>query len=109
MIFAGLGFVSFESIDLLHWGGNYRPYVAEGQWWRVFLALLTTKVLPAGIKKVFLLSTLIFVGYNLVMGLAGGIDNAAHIGGLASGFVLGYVFYPYVKRNTTAETIIGNV
>ncbi|HMU45402.1 MAG TPA: rhomboid family intramembrane serine protease [Chitinophagaceae bacterium] len=34
---------------------------------------------------------LIFVGYNLLMGITGGIDNAAHIGGLLSGFVAGVI------------------
>ncbi len=34
-------------------------------------------------------SLLIFAGYNLLYGLRSGVDNAAHIGGFASGLVLG--------------------
>ena len=41
-----------------------------------------------------LTSIAIFVGYNLLNGVRGGIDNAAHIGGLISGIVIGYAFYP---------------
>jgi rhomboid protease GluP len=58
----------------------------------VFLACLLTGVFPPGMKKAFLLSTLIFVGANLVMGLSGNIDNAAHIGGLVAGFLIGFFF-----------------
>ncbi|RYE19208.1 MAG: rhomboid family intramembrane serine protease, partial [Sphingobacteriaceae bacterium] len=58
----------------------------------VFLALLLTKVFSPEFAKAFLLSTLIFIGFNLVAGLAGGIDNAAHIGGLISGFITGLVY-----------------
>jgi rhomboid protease GluP len=58
----------------------------------VFLACLLTGVFPPGMKKAFLLSTLIFVGANLAMGLSGNIDNAAHIGGLVSGFLIGFFF-----------------
>ena len=64
----------------------------------VFLALLLTKVFPPDFGKVFLTSTLIFIGYNLLMGLTGGIDNAAHIGGLLSGFIMGLVLYPTLKK-----------
>ena len=171
MVAAGLGFVSFKGIDLLNWGANFRPYTANGQWWRlltniflhgglvhiianmvgllfvgiflepllgrtkylmiylvtgimasatslwwhtatvsvgasgaifglygVFLALMVLKVFPKDFSKAFLVSTLIFVGFNLLMGLAGGIDNAAHIGGLLSGFVIGLLLTPSLKN-----------
>ncbi len=64
----------------------------------LFLALLLTKIFPPDFGKVFLISTLIFIGYNLLMGLTGGIDNAAHIGGLLSGFVVGLILYPTLKK-----------
>lgn len=66
----------------------------------IFLALLTTNFFPNGFKKTFLINTLIFVGYNLLFGLTGGIDNAAHIGGLLSGLIIGYILYPSLKRRS---------
>jgi rhomboid protease GluP len=72
----------------------------------VFFALLTVNLFPAGLKKSFLISTSVFIVFNLVNGLTGGIDNAAHIGGLASGLLLGYMFYPSLKdkvHQATAE------
>lgn len=171
MMFAGLGFISFKSQDLLNWGANYRPATVNGEWWRLltstflhgglmhlvcnmygllfvgvflepllgktrylivylltgiiassaslwwydatvsvgasgaifglyglFLALLLTKVFPPDFGKAFMASTLVFIGFNLLMGLTGGIDNAAHIGGLLSGFVIGLILYPTLKK-----------
>ena len=73
----------------------------------VFLALLLTKVFPKDFSKAFLTSTLIFIGYNLLMGFAGaGIDNAAHIGGLVSGFIIGLILYPQLKRQPEDEQIL---
>lgn len=162
MVFSGFGFISFKAKVLLEWGANFKPFVTEGQWWRLltsvflhggvmhlfsnmiglwivgiflepvlgktkylliylstgifaslasiwwneatvsvgasgaifglyglFIALLLLKVFPPQLSKTFLTFTLIFVGYNLLMGLMGGIDNAAHIGGLLSGFIIG--------------------
>lgn len=63
----------------------------------IFLALLLTKVYPPHFGKFFLFSTLIFIAYNLIMGLTGGIDNAAHIGGLLSGFTIGLIIHPFIK------------
>jgi len=62
-----------------------------------FFALLTVNVFPKELKKSFLISTSIFIGYNLLFGLTGGIDNAAHIGGLLSGLLIGYVLYPSLR------------
>jgi rhomboid protease GluP len=66
----------------------------------LFLGLLLTKVFPPDFSKVFLTTTLIFVGYNLLMGLTGGIDNSAHIGGLLSGFIIGILISNSLKEES---------
>lgn len=63
-----------------------------------FLACLLLKVFPPEFGKAFLASTLVFVGFNLLMGFTGGIDNAAHIGGLLSGFILGLIMSRQLKQ-----------
>lgn len=176
MVFAGLGFISFQASDLLKWGGNFRPAINNGEYWRLFtnmflhgglmhvlmnmyglffvglfleplleqgkylliylvtgiiasiasvwwhpatvsigasgaifglygafFALLTVNVFPNALKKPFLINTSIFIGYNLLFGLTGGIDNAAHIGGLLSGLILGYAMYPLLKDKVQQE------
>jgi membrane associated rhomboid family serine protease len=76
----------------------------------VFLALLLTKVFSKAVSKTFLISTLIFIGYNLLMGFAGaGIDNAAHIGGLLSGFIIGLILYPQLKRDAEEEEMLESI
>jgi rhomboid protease GluP len=64
----------------------------------VFLAMLTTDFIEKTTRKALLTSIGIFVGYNLVFGIKAGIDNAAHIGGLLGGLVIGYAFVPGLKR-----------
>jgi membrane associated rhomboid family serine protease len=64
----------------------------------LFISLMLTKVYPVEFSKAFLSSILIFVGFNLLMGLTGGIDNAAHIGGLISGFIIGLILYPLFMK-----------
>jgi membrane associated rhomboid family serine protease len=69
----------------------------------VFISLLLTKVYPPDFSKMFLISILMFVGFNLLMGLTGGIDNAAHIGGLLSGLITGFILSPSLKRRMEKE------
>lgn len=66
----------------------------------VFIALLTTSLVDKAMKKPLLASVGVFVAYNIVYGLKPGsnIDNAAHIGGLLSGLVIGYSFVPGIKQ-----------
>ncbi|HLA52548.1 MAG TPA: rhomboid family intramembrane serine protease [Flavitalea sp.] len=64
----------------------------------VFLAMLTTNLIEKAARKALLASIAVFVGYNLIYGLKGGIDNAAHIGGLIGGLIIGYAFIPSLKK-----------
>lgn len=52
------------------------------------LGLKKAQIPSAAMKRSFQ-SLLIFVGYNLLYGMKGGIDNAAHVGGLLTGVILG--------------------
>ena len=64
----------------------------------MFLALLLMNVFPKDFKKAFLISSSVFIGYSLLLGLTAGIDNAAHIGGLICGFLIGLYFCRDLKR-----------
>ncbi len=64
----------------------------------VFLVMLVTGLIEKSSRKALLSSIAIFVGYNLLNGMKGGIDNAAHIGGLTSGILIGFSFYPVLKK-----------
>ena len=173
MIYTGTHFLFPDIHDLLDWGANYRPFILEGQWWRlmvscflhigilhllfnmyalfyiglllepylgksrflaaylisgiaasvasiwwngtvvsagasgaifgmygVFLALLSTNLVDKSVRKSLFTSIGVFVVYNLVNGLNpnNGVDNAAHLGGLLTGFVLGFGFVPSLKK-----------
>jgi membrane associated rhomboid family serine protease len=76
----------------------------------VFLGLLLTKALPkAFANKAFLTSILLFVGYNLLMGLSAGIDNAAHIGGLLSGLIVGFILSQQIKQQKEEQVLLETV
>lgn len=84
----------------------------------VFLALLFTNLIPKQIRVALLQSIGIFVVFNLFYGMKSGIDNAAHIGGLLSGMIIGFIFYlelsgkinvkkPVITLLITALTVTG--
>ncbi|PIF31274.1 membrane associated rhomboid family serine protease [Flavobacterium sp. 9] len=171
MVCTGFGLFTFKGKDLLDWGANFRPFVEDGQWWRLltsvflhggimhlvsnmfglyivglflepllgkakyliiylvtgifaslasiwwhdatvsvgasgaifglyglFIALSFRKVFSPLLNKAYLVFGAIFVGYNLLMGLFGNIDNAAHIGGLISGFVIGCIIASHLRE-----------
>lgn len=92
----------FASLASLWWHNATISVGASGAIFGLYgalLALLLMKIFPPALSKPFLISTTIFVIYNLIMGIAGnGIDNAAHIGGLVSGFAIGLFLAGSIKR-----------
>ena len=64
----------------------------------LFLALLTTQLIHPSVRKPMLKSMLFFVVLNLSIGFTGLVDNAGHIGGLVSGLLMGYIYYPSLKK-----------
>ena len=70
----------------------------------LFLGLLLTNIIDKETRKALLPSIGIFVGYNLLFGLRSGVDNAAHIGGLVSGFVAGLLLYYSLRKPGDKKT-----
>jgi rhomboid protease GluP len=87
------------------WKQNVVSVGASGAVFGVYGGLLAYLVvqrgsMPASILQQLYMSTLPFVGYNLVYGFVGkGIDNAAHVGGLIGGFVMGAVLARPLARD----------
>ena len=186
MVLSGISILHPTAQELYVWGGNLRPSVTHGEWWRlvtyqflhggvmhllmntfallyigmfleplmgklrfasaylmtgifaglvsiavhpasvgvgasgaifgmygVFLALLTTRHIKKTLRKTMLRSILFFVVLNLMYGLQGNTDNAAHIGGLLSGLFIGYAYYPginkqhVVRKQVTTTVVLG--
>jgi len=87
-IFASLTSIALHD-DVISVGASGAIFGLYG----LFLALLTTNLIDKSMRKPMLTSIGIFVGYNLLFGLKSGVDNAAHVGGLVSGAILGYLYY----------------
>lgn len=75
----------------------------------VFLAMLTTDHIEKAERKALLTSIAVFVAFNLLNGIRGGIDNAAHIGGLIGGLIIGYAFLPSLKKPRHAGLKFGTI
>lgn len=96
------------SLASLWWHDNIISAGASGAifgMYGVFLAFLSTDLIEKATRKAFLTSIGIFVAYNLFNGIGSksGIDNAAHIGGLLSGFLIGFAYVPSLKKPDQAN------
>jgi rhomboid protease GluP len=90
------------SLASLWWHDNTVSAGASGAifgLYGVFLALLSTNHIERSMRNGLLANIGVFVVYNLVYGsFKGGIDNAAHLGGLFSGILLGYALMPSLQK-----------
>ncbi|PWA07452.1 rhomboid family intramembrane serine protease [Flavobacterium psychrotolerans] len=89
------------SLTSIYWHKNGISVGASGAVFGLFgfmLALIVMKVFEPALNRTFFIITSVFVGYNLLMGLAGGVDNAAHIGGVLGGFVIGLIFSERIQE-----------
>ncbi|QES89364.1 rhomboid family intramembrane serine protease [Rhizosphaericola mali] len=70
-----------------------------------FLALLVSDVFDKNVRRSYLIAISIFVVYNLLSVFSNNttVDNAAHIGGLISGFIVGYLYIPTIKFNYNSK------
>jgi len=59
------------------------------------------------LKDPLLINVAIFIGLNLLMGsLTVYIDNAAHVGGLVCGILLGALFFPMLRRKDLSQSVV---
>lgn len=91
------------SLCSIYWYENTTSVGASGAIFGLYgaiLGLLLTKEFDGG-KKFMLLLIGPYVAINLLFGLTGGIDNAAHIGGLISGAVSGLILYQFINKDAS--------
>ena len=88
-----------------------KPVVAVGASGAIFglygmlSALIAFKTFDASLNKFLLILLAFTAGYSLLMGfLSEGIDNSAHLGGLATGFILGILFVKTMKSKAPIYT-----
>ena len=66
--------------------------------------------IPRSILRSLMSSSLAFAAYNIVFGFSiSGIDNAAHLGGLAGGFVLGWILALPVEQEARKRLFAGRL
>ncbi len=94
------------SVLSLWWHSNTVSAGASGAifgMYGVFLALLTTNLIEKKERNQLLQSIGIFVCFNLIYGISGDIDNAAHLGGLLSGILIGYALFPSIIKHSNQK------
>ena len=72
----------------------------------VFFSILTTSHIQKAQRTTMLRSILFFIVLNLMTGMQGNTDNAAHVGGLLSGIAIGYIYYPGIKQRSSINSQI---
>lgn len=104
ILYIGAGILA--SLSSIAWDPSLSSVGASGAIFGIFgsfLAFIARQPhqIPATIARKYWISTAVFVLFNLLSGaIQPGIDNAAHVGGLLAGFVLGF----FLARPLDAES-----
>jgi rhomboid protease GluP len=72
----------------------------------VLIALLTTKLFPEEVRTPYLKRILGMVVVNLVYGMQTTVNMAAHMGGLVTGFILGYGLYLTIVQEKRGKVVL---
>ena len=106
-ILSGLGC----SLASIYWHDNTVSVGASGAIFGLFGAVIALNLMKSLSKKIdltFLIMSSVFIGYNLLMGLFTNADNAGHLGGLFSGFIIGIILSPKIKKEQIEKKGISN-
>lgn len=98
----------FSSLCSVFWYDNTVSVGASGAIMGLYgavAAFCVTKYLSASEKTDFLVFFIIFVVSSFLYGLMGDVDNAAHIGGLLSGFIIGLIMRYTMPANMDKTSI----
>lgn len=91
------------SLSSIYFNNNIVSVGASGAIFGLFgiiLAFTVFKVFGSQVRAFIWMVLIFYAGINLFLGLLiSGIDNAAHFGGLISGFIIGYIFRPNYKKS----------
>ena len=71
----------------------------------LFFALLVSNLIPKAVRMALLQSIGIFIVFNLAFGMKSGVDNAAHVGGLLSGFIIGLGYLFAIKKEKEQQKV----
>ncbi len=94
---ASLGYNTLRSRPAISIGASGAIFAIFGFF--IVLMWLRKDLIHPSVRRQTLQSGAIFIAANLFLGFANsGIDNAAHIGGLASGFLAGMLLAPTIRR-----------
>ena len=70
----------------------------------ILIAFATTGYVNKKLNTIWFAGVLAYLGFAVWFGLNNGVDNAANIGGLAAGVVVGYMFYLFHFRKNLARS-----
>ena len=96
--------VLMASLASVYWHENTVSVGASGAIFGLYgliLAFTVFKIYPTHIRGMTWMLLGLYAGINLLFGFLGGIDNAAHFGGLISGFILGGILILIEKEKLT--------